>query len=532
METQIAETHRQRQQQLWDRYDQGVQSGEYYAFGYPYGYLILIIILGYLAIPANKNGRNYGRFVAWLLALLECFYMIAYTRSRYPVANAFTGLCHSWLALWVTAHFLVNDPKASYYRIKKLGISKEKVHDRDEAIATTTSHDLEFSKRQSNEAGIPDNIDDGSDVSQISYVWEPHPQTSWRARLDWAVDLLSTFDGIGWSWGIRSLPKPPENVKTSLVQSNTKLNLPIYLIWEKSRASIVRARHQFKSALLLKFVITYIILDVVKTLMSLDPYFWGYTDHPSPPYIPVSWQQSPVMSKSCRLAVAQFATYFAVTMVLGLKPLYYMFVHNEATLGVKEETWMYPDDFGPYSSVGKFGLAGFWSIFWHQSFRYVFEAPAILVIRNTTIDPKSFNARVIRIFGSFFSSAFMHFSLSYSSIGPSRPFRGSFVFFMLQPFGILAQYYWIQWFQTSALSKSCPHWGGFAANIIYVNIWLYFTAPLFIEDAARGGWFMFEPIPISIFRGFGFGAKDDGWWTLHGRFATWRFDGWRSGIVT
>jgi hypothetical protein len=68
--------------------------------------------------------------------------------------------------------------------------------------------------------------------------------------------------------------------------------------------------------------------------------------------------------------------------------------------------------------------------------------------------------------------------------------------------------------------------------VIYVNTWLYFTAPLFIEDMALGGWFLFEPVPFSILRGLGFGAKDDGFYAMHGRILSWRRDGWRTGIVT
>jgi hypothetical protein len=209
-----------------------------------------------------------------------------------------------------------------------------------------------------------------------------------------------------------------------------------------------------------------------------------------------------------------------------------MWLHQYPASSVRAESWVFPDDFGHYSAVYKHGLAGFWSTFWHQSFRYVFEAPAIFWLRRQKIDLNSFQARITRISVSFACSGFMHACMSYTALGDKAPISGSFMFFILQPLGIMLQYYWLRYFRSTLLGKHCPAFIGYVANIVYVNAWLYFTAPLFVEDLSTGGWFLFEPVPISIFRGLGLGGRGEGWLAIYGRFAGWNNDGWRTGIVS
>jgi len=56
---------------------------------------------------------------------------------------------------------------------------------------------------------------------------------------------------------------------------------------------------------------------------------------------------------------------------------------------------------------------------------------------------------------------------------------------------------------------------------------LYFTAPLLVDDFARGGIWLFEPVPFSLFRGLGLGSEGDGWWCCGGGLVEWRSgEGW------
>jgi hypothetical protein len=485
-------THRERTQQFRDLYDQGLAAGEFYAFAYPYGLIPSLIIVIYLLSPSSKNKRNSGRFLAWLLSILSSAYIVAYTRARYTTSNALTGLAHSWLMLWLVAHFLAHDPKGEYFRIKKI----------DQNSSPSSS--------------------------EKNYVWQAHPDTL-EERYNWTTDLLTSLNGMGWSWAIRSMPAPPKHIQEDLKEADS---MQLSKVWEKSGQASPRTEAQLRRRIFFRCLESYVVLDFVKTLISLDPYFWGFTKHQAPSYLPLSWQSSPVLVKSVRLLLAQTAAFYAVRMVLMLKPIYFISFHPLGQVATRRESWMWPDDFGSYLEIGRHGLAGFWSLFWHQSFRYVYETPALLVVNLLQIGQKEFKARVIRVFVSFTCSGLMHAGMSHTSIGQKSPFRGSFLFFMLQPFGIFLQYYWLQYFRSLPVASKCPKFVGALANIIFTNVWLYYTAPLFIEDMSTGGWFLFEPVPVSMFRGLGYGAHDDGWITLHGRFASFRFDSWRTGIVS
>ena len=72
-----------------------------------------------------------------------------------------------------------------------------------------------------------------------------------------------------------------------------------------------------------------------------------------------------------------------------------------------------------------------------------------------------------------------------------------------------------------------------AANLGIVTVWLYFTSPLLVDDFARGGIWLFEPVPISLWRGLGFGPEGEGWWCWYGGLLKWRSGGawWDSGIA-
>ena len=70
-------------------------------------------------------------------------------------------------------------------------------------------------------------------------------------------------------------------------------------------------------------------------------------------------------------------------------------------------------------------------------------------------------------------------------------------------------------------------------NFIFILTWFYHTGPLIADDLARGGIWMFEPIPLRLLRGgLGLGVKGDGWWCWKGPWLAWYTDDtrWQSGI--
>lgn len=53
---------------------------------------------------------------------------------------------------------------------------------------------------------------------------------------------------------------------------------------------------------------------------------------------------------------------------------------------------------------------------------------------------------------------------------------------------------------------------GRLVRLVYVHVWFYHTAPLLMDDFARGGLWLYEPAPISPLRALGLGVRGDGWW--------------------
>lgn len=65
------------------------------------------------------------------------------------------------------------------------------------------------------------------------------------------------------------------------------------------------------------------------------------------------------------------------------------------------------------------------------------------------------------------------------------------------------------------LKSAWPMWMRRAGNILFVGVWLWYTGPILADDFARCGVWLFEPIPISVFRGL----LGEGWWCWDGMWA-------------
>lgn len=178
------------------------------------------------------------------------------------------------------------------------------------------------------------------------------------------------------------------------------------------------------------------------------------------------------------------------------------------------------DMFGSYSVVLDKGLAGWWAGWWHQTFRLAFEGPATRIMEALHIEKKSPSGRAISLFVAFFLSGCLHACGSYTQLGDTRPLLGPMRFFLLQAVGILMQTTATAWLEKVGFLERLPRVVKQAANFVIVHIWLYYTAPLLVDDFARGGVWLYEPVAISPLRALGFGAKDDGlfcwdrmvWW--------------------
>ena len=130
---------------------------------------------------------------------------------------------------------------------------------------------------------------------------------------------------------------------------------------------------------------------------------------------------------------------------------------------------------------------------------------------------------------AFTLSGLLHMCGSYTQIGDTFPVRGPLCFFLCQIGGVAVQIGILL-----AMKKiGAPTWVKRTVNFVYTHVWFYYTAPLLVDDFARGGVWLFEPVPISIFRGLGLGSKYDGVWQWHGRIVDWHSGKhwWDSGIA-
>lgn len=147
-----------------------------------------------------------------------------------------------------------------------------------------------------------------------------------------------------------------------------------------------------------------------------------------------------------------------------------------------------------------------WSTWWHQMFRYGISEPSRMLVKKFDINPRGQLARVIQLSVAFGLTAGIHASASSTtfSVIPGRPSQ-PFIFFMSQAAGILIQ---------TALSRFLNKLVEFPkilrqmGNFGFAFVFLWYVGPYLSDDFARCQIWLFEPVPVSIFRGLGFGPGD------------------------
>lgn len=284
-----------------------------------------------------------------------------------------------------------------------------------------------------------------------------------------------------------------------------------------------------------RFVVGYFALDLTKILIIHDPFFWTSDFNiAGPSYLPTQLSTSKTFMKSQRLLISQLAVYWALQTIFQTASLFFVGILGSERIGVRGQNWMYPAEWGSYSTVFDRGLSGWWGNWWHQSFRFAFESPGKKIVKLLNLETRSLSAKALQMFIAFSISGFLHANASFTSIGDTRPIRGPFLFFFLQPFGIIVQMAVSKLLKRAGITQHVPKPVRQAFNFAFVHIWFYYTAPLFIQDVAAGGQFLYEPIPFSIMRGMGLGTKENSWYCWDGRWP--RFHSgkywWESGIVT
>ncbi len=511
----------------YQQYDDQIASGEYEPFVYPYGAYGAFLVIIYLCIPhQNRPWLKKCRFLVWGVLVAFATYSITYQRARGMAPALGLGLVQFWSVVYVAALLVFNDAQTDFQRIERLEGVSGKCH------ASHPSKEGGSRNQTDSNGHIPQKSTAGPRNRHGEFAWQPYPLTPFIERLDWVCDLFCNFRGAGWNWRLPTLPPPPKWVQEQLQRNSGDAPTHSYrvhagqVITYPSRQALLVAN--FKT-----LVKGYLILDALKTIMMHDPYFWGSLSRPPPPYFPFTLFTQPWTIHIYRLFLSMLAVKYALQTLFSLAPLVFSGLLGPY-IGARSEPWIYPETWGSFTIVLDKGLAGWWSSWWHQTFRFAFEAPSLALISYLGLKRRSIPAKALQVFIAFGLSGILHASGTHTAAGPTRPLSNSLRFFLNQALGILIEVTLSALLRRTGIQNHVPRWLMRTWTFVYVHVWFYYTAHLLCDDFALGGVWLFEPIPISLFRGLGLGASErDGWWCWGGQVVRWHTGKywWQSGIA-
>lgn len=465
----------------------------YKPFIYPYYALGPYLVVAYLLIPPISPNSPISKPVFYLryplFALVTYISVSAIRECRTATVSVGygIGLISAWTMLWAATLIIFGDARGDYNRFeKKTGVHngvgetpgwRKDITGHAESKGPEIGGEIkELRKRVRNGDIITPGSDKGSNQHAISitstYIVSQHLPTTFSHRLCWVTDLVTSFRGINWTYGPfeptyhSTRPPSPYSTPPSYIPSRRTLLL-------NSTISLL---------------VSYILLDLLKTLTLLDPYYTGRSPSTPSPF--------PFPSIS-RLLLSLFSTYTALGAIFALAPFISQLL-GPAILGPYADPELYPPYFGSLSHISNKGLAGLWGGAWHPLFRLAFEAAGDFCA--APLGPawgrRYARGKALRLFVAFFLSGYLHACGSYTTLPATQPLSRAFLFFALQPLGILAQ-----GAITCYVPASTPPWARKAGNWAFTAAWALATGPLIADDFAACGIWLFEPVPFSLWRG-------------------------------
>ena len=498
-----------------DNYNALLAIEGYEPFVYPYNALSGYLLIAYLLLPPSRSRLvYYARYPVFAVIIVTSVLAIRQCRSPMVTVGYGIGLLHAWAILWSATLLIFNDARADFKRIEEHPTRTEDGSSSNIDRGTSTNVDKadgEMLRKRVVNGAIKQSSPEaerGERTQRSTYVWQSLPQT-FRHRLDWVLDLVSNFRGVRWTYQITGLAPPPQHIQSSL--SDPKLPPPTeesYL----TRSAILRRD-------LPAFIIRYLSLDTLKYLTLKDPYFWS-----CPPSTPSPFP----FPGTTRLVLSVVFVYCSLLQIFLLSPLVFAVILGPKRIGQHAWPWLYSSFFGPLSQARHKGLAGLWSGWWHQIFRSAFEQAGEFMGRCTGWEKGSQRGAALRVVVAFACSGMLHACASYTTIADTRPMR-SFAFFMVQPIGIIGQRAISGWMRKAGIRDQIPAWLRGVGNSIVVVAWCFLTGPLIADEFAATGIWLYEPVPISPFRGL----TGQGWWCWGGRWFRWYTADkwWKSGLV-
>ncbi|KAL2072881.1 hypothetical protein VTL71DRAFT_12224 [Oculimacula yallundae] len=520
------------------------QNGSIHPLVLPYHLYGCLLVVIYLCIPHTKSPVIYAARWPVLAAVWAWQWKTLWETTSMSMATAFAaGLVAAFGAVWSFTWLVLERPQWEARRVERrrrdtgrLGEGRQEgsekghgggnIEEIKQGNGKTTGHangsaDLKYREKTSTQTN---GQVQKTDVTEYEYYWQSYP-SALRPRIDWVCDLLMNFRGPGWNWAIQPLPPLPADIASQLGQEITTRH--------KSGISSVglqryNTRRELARARLPTFIIGYFVLDVLKLVMMKDPY---YIIGPNTYALPSHLQgYSPLTLQLYRQTLSAVAIISSLEMTFLLAPIILALVLGPQILGLRGEPLYYPTIWGSFSNITRKGLNGLWGGWWHQTFRFIFASPSNYLIKYNYVSPKSSIAKFLAFVFAFGISGVLHSAGSISQYPPSYPTHAP-IFFMLQALGIVLQMSFCS--LLSPVIKKLPSGLRKTGNFTFVFLWMFYTGWWLTDDFARGGIWLYEPIPVSLLRGLGFGERGDGWWCWTHLGVGW-YRGekwWQSGIA-
>ena len=499
----------------------GIHSSQYQPFVYPYRALGPNLLILYLLLPPTKSILvYYVRYPLFLFIICHAIDGILHCRSPMVTVGYGIGLLNAWAILWSATLIIINDARSQFKRIEGVTARVDEgeqdsnhANGHAEPAGATIPMERESRKGTIKQRNSEPTLSKRPPMQNF-YYWQVLPQ-SFLHRLDWVADLVSSFRGPRWDHAISGITPPPLSIQRSLKNRNFPPPTPYSNI----------TRSQLLAQNLPKLLLCVLALDLLKTITMQDPYFWAQgPSSPSPFPVP----------RLTRLLLSVSFTYISLQSIFLLSPLVYACLLGPERIGQHAWPWLYTPYFGSARSVFKNGLAGAWGQWWQQLFRFGFEQAGEAATRwlggkGREKEMKSKKSAVFRVFVAFACSGALHACASYASLGSTKPLRGSFGFFMVQPVGIVGQRVVTGWVRKVGVREKVPAWVRETGNAVFVVVWFWLTGPLIADEFAATGIWLYEPIGLSLFRGL----RGEGWWWWGGTWVRWHRaeKWWQSGLA-
>ena len=353
-------------QQLQQKTLQAFRTGEYEPFVYPYRALSTNLMILYLLIPPiNSSFVYYLRYPLFVFIVYHAVEVILQCRSPTVTIGYGIGLLNSWMIIWAASLLIFNDARSQFRRIEEdhqrgadnSQRSSGEVGDLNnvrkidyKAETLRNRHQIRSSDRQEKESKTDLTSSAGE---KTSYHWQTLPEDAVH-RLEWVADLVFSLRGPRWSYQISVLTSPPKYIQSHLEHQPFVEPTPYSYI----------TRKQLLHRNLPQFLLCLIALDVLKTTIMQDPYFWSLgPSAPSPfPYPRIT-----------RTYLTAASVYVSLQTIFTLSPLVYACALGPKVIGQHAWPWLYTPFFGSPRVIARKGLAGVWGQFWQQLFRFGFE---------------------------------------------------------------------------------------------------------------------------------------------------------------